>query len=107
MDEQLEKQFEQLKTLVRIPDGENPFLNTADAFRMVEREQLVYRWEKRGETYYLRLSSSSRMPTVIHESKINQFLVDLVRTTKVGEAIQKKPVDKKGRSAKPQDIFPE
>src|SRR3990172_4026118 len=78
MDETLEKILVDLRKLVTIPRGENPLTSTADAFRLAEREDLIWRWEKRGPVYYLRLKADTPTPIIVPEPGINIYLVNLV-----------------------------
>lgn len=78
MDEQLEAKLAELKKLVKLPEGENPILSTADAFRLLEREDLIYRWEKRGALYVMRLSADKVTPVIRNEADVNMWIVNYV-----------------------------
>ncbi|MDD1750442.1 MAG: hypothetical protein LUO89_11275 [Methanothrix sp.] len=78
MDAQLEAKLAELKKLVKIPEGENPILSTADALALLKREGLLWRYEKQGAVFFLRLKADTPRPTAIPETHINMWIVNYV-----------------------------
>ena len=56
MDKRQEELLAKLKSLVSVPDGENPLLNKRDAIRLATEHGIVYRYAKNGPMYEVRWS---------------------------------------------------
>ena len=58
MDVLLEEILQNVKDRVEVLGGENPVLHAADAIRLAERNNLLYRYAQNGATYEVRWNPS-------------------------------------------------
>ena len=77
MDPKQEALFEELKSVVKIPVGENPLLHIRQAISLALRTNVLWRWAKDGPYYEFRWSPQNP-PIRVPESQANVYLVKRV-----------------------------
>ena len=81
MDVLLEELLQQVKDRVEVLAGENPIMRIADAIRLAERNDILYRYAQNGGTYEVRWFQSdavhmfmeSELPLLICKKIIEKF----------------------------------
>jgi hypothetical protein len=74
MDARQEALFEELKSVVKVPVGENPLMNIHQAISLAQRHNILWRWAKDGIYYEFRWTPA-HPPIRVPESQANVYVV--------------------------------